>query len=172
MLWFKFIKIGYGSGINQVGSGMDRVRIKSGYLSNRIGFGWQAYHAKLATIDNLKKRGFQLVNRCYLCHCENESHSHLFFQCSFMRLLWRAMMLWVGITRRPRNLRHELEWIYSHCKGKALLSRLERTVFVAIIYHGWIERNYRVFRNLVRDVPTICKQIQFEIMCRYYGRVM
>ncbi|KAK9668489.1 hypothetical protein RND81_13G064200 [Saponaria officinalis] len=112
-----------------------------------------------------------LVNRCYLCHSE-ESHSHLFFQCSFMRLLWRDMMLWIGITRRPRNLRRELEWVYSHCKGKELLSRLERTIFVAIIYHGWIERNYRVFRNLERDVPTICKQIQFEIMCRYYGRVM
>ncbi|KAK9724205.1 hypothetical protein RND81_05G055400 [Saponaria officinalis] len=133
--------------------------------------GWQAYHAKLATIDNLQKRGFHFANRCYLCYQEEESHSHLFFLCPFMRLLWRNMMIWIGVTRRPRSLRHELEWIFTHCKGNSLLSRLERTVFIAIIYHGWIERNYRVFRSLERDVHTICNQIQFEIMCRYYGRV-
>ncbi|KAK9742585.1 hypothetical protein RND81_03G183800 [Saponaria officinalis] len=98
--------------------------------------GRQASYAKLATIDNLHKRGFQFVNRCFLCKGAAESHSHLLFQCSFMQHLWRTMMLWVGVTRRPRNIRHELEWLYSHRKGKGLPLRVERAVFMAIIYHG------------------------------------
>ncbi|KAK9726401.1 hypothetical protein RND81_05G212800 [Saponaria officinalis] len=35
--------------------------------------GWQVYHAKLATIDNLQKCGFHFANRCYLCYQEEES---------------------------------------------------------------------------------------------------
>uniref|UniRef100_A0A7C9AS09 Reverse transcriptase zinc-binding domain-containing protein n=1 Tax=Opuntia streptacantha TaxID=393608 RepID=A0A7C9AS09_OPUST len=36
-------------------------------------FVWEASHGKILTIDNLHKRGFTLVNRCYMCKEDSES---------------------------------------------------------------------------------------------------
>lgn len=45
-------------------------------------------HGKILTQDNLKRRGFQLPNRCILCKVEEESIDHLFIHCPFARHLW------------------------------------------------------------------------------------
>ena len=42
--------------------------------------------SKLATIDNIVRRGIILINRCPLCEKDNETHSHLFFCCSYSKL--------------------------------------------------------------------------------------
>ncbi|KAK9682343.1 hypothetical protein RND81_10G066500 [Saponaria officinalis] len=114
----------------------------------------------------LCRKGFSLVNRCFLCMCAGESHDHLFFKCSSIGEIWRIMMLWVGCTRRPRTLSRELEWMQRHCLGKNVEARLYRMTFVAIIYNGWLERNNRVFRNLERTPITICRKSKFELACR------
>lgn len=42
---------------------------------------WEAWHGKMLTMDNLKKRGLHIVNRCYPCLREEESIHHLFIHC-------------------------------------------------------------------------------------------
>ena len=44
-------------------------------------FWWAAQHVKILTIDNLKKRGFYITNRCCLCKEKEESISQLFIEC-------------------------------------------------------------------------------------------
>lgn len=51
-------------------------------------FWWVASHGKILTIDNLVRRGFQLVNRCVLSKEEEETIVHLFFHCPFSRGTW------------------------------------------------------------------------------------
>ncbi|KAK9671497.1 hypothetical protein RND81_12G033900 [Saponaria officinalis] len=130
--------------------------------------GWTAYHKRLATIDMLQRHGFSFVNRSYLCRNACESHEHLFFKCSYMGELWRIVMLGIGITRRPRSFAWELEWIYRNVMGKDPPSRLYRMAIVGVMYHGWIERNNRVFRGIEREANTVCRQINFELACRFY----
>ena len=36
-------------------------------------FAWEATWAKVLTLDHLKRRGWSLVNRCFLCHLKKES---------------------------------------------------------------------------------------------------
>ncbi|CAL1405316.1 unnamed protein product [Linum trigynum] len=36
------------------------------------GFMWLVWHKKILTLDNLKKRGIQLANRCVLCYTKEE----------------------------------------------------------------------------------------------------
>lgn len=47
-----------------------------------ICFSWTALHEACLTQDNLKKRKFQIANRCYMCHQNIESNNHLFLHCT------------------------------------------------------------------------------------------
>ncbi|OVA04249.1 Reverse transcriptase zinc-binding domain [Macleaya cordata] len=43
---------------------------------------WAAMYNAIPTIDVLRRRGFQIVNRCWFCKKNEESISHLFLHCS------------------------------------------------------------------------------------------
>ncbi|KAJ4782011.1 RNA-directed DNA polymerase (reverse transcriptase)-related family protein [Rhynchospora pubera] len=46
-------------------------------------FLWQMLQNKIATLDNLQRRGWSLPNRCSLCLADCETVQHLFNQCPF-----------------------------------------------------------------------------------------
>jgi hypothetical protein len=50
-------------------------------------FLWLPSHNKLATVDNLNKKGFKKPEQCCFC-CENESIIHLFFECGVAKAIW------------------------------------------------------------------------------------
>jgi hypothetical protein len=50
-------------------------------------FMWLLSHNKLATVDNLNKKGFKKPEQCCFC-CENESIMHLFFECAVAKVIW------------------------------------------------------------------------------------
>ena len=49
-------------------------------------FGWEAAWSTLLTIDRLKRFGWSIPNRCYLCKNEEETTDHLLF-CEKVRIL-------------------------------------------------------------------------------------
>ena len=51
-------------------------------------FAWEATMGKVLTIDQLQKRGWSLVNRCFLCKEEEESIDHTLLHCLKVRILW------------------------------------------------------------------------------------
>ncbi|XP_074298371.1 uncharacterized protein LOC141629239 [Silene latifolia] len=63
---------------------------------------------QLATVVNIKCRGFQFVNRCLLCEQQGETHDHLFFQCPFYVVVWCGILKWMGINRAGQNISQEL----------------------------------------------------------------
>ncbi|XP_074278561.1 uncharacterized protein LOC141602153 [Silene latifolia] len=67
-----------------------------------------AVHNQLATIDNLKIRGMQFINRCSLCEHAEESHDHLFFRCSYSRFDPASVLAWMGHLRLGLSLHDEL----------------------------------------------------------------
>jgi hypothetical protein len=50
-------------------------------------FLWLLSHNKLATVDNVNKKGMQKPEQCMFC-AEKESINHLFFECSIARVIW------------------------------------------------------------------------------------
>ena len=57
-------------------------------------------HGKILTTDNLRGRGMQIINRCYLCKEVEESIKHLFLECPFTLKFWtyiwdRFQLAWV-----------------------------------------------------------------------------
>jgi hypothetical protein len=50
-------------------------------------FLWLVSHNKLATVDNLNKRGFSKLEQCSFC-AEKESITHIFFECDVAKVIW------------------------------------------------------------------------------------
>ena len=51
-------------------------------------FFWILLQNKILTLDNLKKRGFIIINRCLLCKNDCESVNHITLHCPFTKMLW------------------------------------------------------------------------------------
>ena len=56
-------------------------------------FAWEASWGKVLTLDQLKKRGIPLVNRCFLCEEEEETTDHLLIHCSRAKMLWNLFFV-------------------------------------------------------------------------------
>jgi hypothetical protein len=53
-------------------------------------FAWSAAWGKIFTVDNLRRRGMMVVNRCWLCELDGELVDHLLLHCGAVRALWNA----------------------------------------------------------------------------------
>ena len=56
-------------------------------------FVWMAVCSKILTLDNLRRRGMVVVNRCWLCETEGKSVGHLLLHCAAVSGLWNAFSL-------------------------------------------------------------------------------
>ena len=61
-------------------------------------FTWEAYEGKVLTLDQLKKRGFTLANRCFLCEEEKETIDHMLIHCPTARILWDLFLAIGGFS--------------------------------------------------------------------------
>ncbi|KAJ9678923.1 hypothetical protein PVL29_020968 [Vitis rotundifolia] len=110
-------------------------------------FAWEAYWGKVLTLDQLKKRGRSLANRCFLYCMEEESIDHIFIQCSKARVLWELLFALFGVT-----------WVFTSSVRDTLsgwcgfsLGKKHRKVWKAaplcIFWAVWKERNMIAFDN-------------------------
>ena len=62
-------------------------------------FAWEASWGKVMTLDQLKKRGRFLANRCYLCEEEEETLNHLLVHClKGQNALVGYSGVWMGLS--------------------------------------------------------------------------
>ncbi|XP_074299582.1 uncharacterized protein LOC141630713 [Silene latifolia] len=59
-------------------------------------FGAMACLNKLPTVDNRKKRGMSMANRCVLCEAAEEDVKHLFFYCYYSKQVWDVVTSRMG----------------------------------------------------------------------------
>ena len=55
-------------------------------------FAWEASWGKVLTLDQLKRRGIPLVNRCFLCEENEETIDHLLIHCLRAKMLWDLLL--------------------------------------------------------------------------------
>ena len=72
-------------------------------------FVWEVSWNRILTIDQLKRRGWNMPNRCYLCKVEEETSNHLILFCKKATMLWSLLfslfdVQWVLHSSIKRNL--------------------------------------------------------------------
>ena len=70
------------------------------FLLKWVFFAWEASWGKMLTLDQLKKGGWTLANRCFLCCAEEKSIDHILIHCTKARVLWELLfgpfgVMWV-----------------------------------------------------------------------------
>ncbi|XP_074290981.1 uncharacterized protein LOC141617715 [Silene latifolia] len=126
-----------------------------------------AFQKKLPTVGSLGKRGICMVNRCVLCKCALETHTHLFFKCDFSSALWRCILGWMRIYDRSNDLWKELPWCLSRYSRKHWKGSWYRSCISATI---WLERNSRTFAGKETSLLVLVQQIQFQVGVRLLDR--
>ncbi|CAN0920773.1 Putative ribonuclease H protein At1g65750, partial [Linum grandiflorum] len=121
-------------------------------------FCWKTFQKKIATLDNLQRRGFQLANRCPLCQIEIETLDHLFLRCSFSSLVWGNISSRLSMYDPTHSSTREF---IAAWKGLNCLSRFQtamKVIMHATLWNLWLERNERIFNDKVSSSDVIFKK--------------
>jgi hypothetical protein len=73
-------------------------------------FLWLLSHNKLATIDNLNKKGIKKPKQCCFC-AEEESIVHLFFECVVAKAVWSYVQECMGFDVGSSYISVALKWL-------------------------------------------------------------
>ena len=112
-------------------------------------FAWEASWGKVLTLDQLKRRGRALANRCFLCEEDEEDINHLLIHCTKARMLWDLLLSIVGTS-----------WVVLASVIQMLLSwqgapvgKKRKDIWIAapicLFWTVWHNRNMLVFENRV-----------------------
>ena len=123
-------------------------------------FAWEASWGKVLTLDQLKRKGIPLVNRCCLCEENEETINHLLIHCLRAKMLWVLILAitdfnWVF----PRTVRQLLLAWQSASVGKKR-KRIWMAAPLCIFWTLWMERKRVVFEN---EVPSAHRMKSFFV---------
>ena len=89
-------------------------------IPSKVGFfTWEVSQDKVLTLDHLKRKGWSLANRCFICLEKEDTIDHILVQCVKTRVLWNLLfslfsMLWI----LPSSIRDTLLGRHGSFVGK------------------------------------------------------
>ncbi|CAN1292310.1 hypothetical protein LINPERPRIM_LOCUS21500 [Linum perenne] len=118
---------------------------------------------KVATVDNLQKKGFSLANRCVLCNTSLESVDHIFLNCDFFIQVWTLLSSRLSIHGPlPLSVVAFIHgWKGLNC-AKSFAPVME-VLLHAILWFIWKERNDRIFRDSYCPPANIFRKLCFAV---------
>ncbi|KAJ1688822.1 hypothetical protein LUZ63_012977 [Rhynchospora breviuscula] len=117
-------------------------------------FTWRLQQNKLATYDNLIKRGWQLPNKCYLCDANEETKSHIFYNCPFTRDVF---------TKWARNMRSPIQMpVPESALLNPSIDIAVREQIAILFFILWKERCNRIFREVKLRPGDLVTQMLHE----------
>ena len=130
--------------------------IWSTFVPTKVGFfAWEASWGKVLTQDQLKRRGWNLANRCPLCCDEEETINHILIHCSKAKVLWDLLFSLFGVNWViPFSVRDTLLGWHAPLKDKKH-SKVWRAAPLCLFWMVWKERNRIVFENEVLSLQRL-----------------
>ncbi|KAL0295479.1 UNVERIFIED_CONTAM: putative ribonuclease H protein [Sesamum radiatum] len=126
---------------------------------------WLAILGRLSTVD---KPWCNSGNQnCILCD-QNlmETHSHLFFECTYSKKCLEIMKDKVKFKWPHLEWKLGIIWASKRWRGPHLLNAASRASLAAIVYFIWQERNGRIFQGKARSAEGLSKIILEHVRCR------
>ena len=109
----------------------------------------------MLTLDQLKRRGIPLANKCFLCEHVEETIDHLLIHCSRAKMLWDLLLSII-----------DSNWVFPLTVRQSLLAwqgakvgRKRKRVWMAaplcLFWTLWKERNMATFENKTPSVHRL-----------------
>ncbi|GJS32608.1 reverse transcriptase zinc-binding domain-containing protein [Tanacetum coccineum] len=120
---------------------------------------WRSRNGSLRTQDKLRQwdvgdADLTLI-RCPLCDEVPDSHSHLFFECSFSSKVWCYVRRLAELDSVPPLMHLIVIRLLSISTKRTTRSIIGRLVLAATSYFIWLERNNRLFKNTRKSPEDI-----------------
>ncbi|XP_074289422.1 uncharacterized protein LOC141614574 [Silene latifolia] len=120
--------------------------------------GWLIAREAMLLKDRLHRLGVATDDRCLICGAAAETHTHLFLECSYSKLIFEEMARLCGIILPSTGY---IQWI-----GLSQVSDLKKGVilcfFQAAHYHIWMQRNRARLDGCIMRPKILCKMIKRE----------
>ncbi|GAV67318.1 hypothetical protein CFOL_v3_10824 [Cephalotus follicularis] len=78
-------------------------------------------------------------------------------------MVWREVLLMCNIVRPLLSWAEEVFWMSTHARGSAFHHTVRRLAFAATVYHLWIERNRRCFKNAFLPCQEIIRLVKQDV---------
>jgi hypothetical protein len=125
-------------------------------------FAWTAARSKIPTIDNLRRKGMIVVNRCWLCESDGESVDHLFLHCGVSNALWNAIFSRFGLCWiMPRSVKEEFACWWTG--GRTRSAVIWKMIHLCLMWCIWRKHNARCFKDSVRSFEEILHYFLFTL---------
>ena len=135
------------------------------FLPKWVFFAWEASWEKFLTLDQLKRRGWTLANRCFFCLVEEESTNHILIHCTKTRVLWELLFTLFGVTWvLPYSVRETLFcWLGSFVGKKR--KKAWKLALLCLFWAVWKERNRIAFNNEEFSVH----RLKYSFVCNLWS---
>ena len=118
-------------------------------------FAWEASWNRVLTTDQLKRRGWNMPNRCFLCKEEEETNDHLFLFCNKASMLGNMIFSLFSVQWVLQSIvRGDLLGWNDAFVGKRRV-KAWRTAPLCLMWTLWKERNGRAFNDVEWADQTI-----------------
>jgi len=118
-------------------------------------FTWLVIRRACLTQEKLKKRGFQIVSRCFFCHEKEETNSHLFLHCRVTVQVWHMVL---SISQEPWVMpEHTADLLSCWMRrgGSKTQKRWWSIVPTCVWWAIWRERNLRCHENITNSIQKV-----------------
>ena len=125
---------------------------------------WTTVHGQIFTLDNLMLRGRILVNRCCMCHRNEETVDHLLLHGPVAHSLWVYMYQVFGIQWVMLGSVESLVYSWSNWLGK-FNSDIWNMVPSYLMWIVWTERNRHSFEDTKKSLvqlQALCQKTLFD----------
>lgn len=123
---------------------------------------WLAAKHRLCTKDKLLSLGLVNDDICPLCGVCPESTKHLFFDCPYSKRCLSDVHCWVGVAFCPID-----KMDLRKSKKNGLQRKVLGAIYIAVIYHIWLNRNAAIWNGYVRTPQQVLRTIQLSIRDRF-----
>ncbi|GAV77630.1 hypothetical protein CFOL_v3_21101 [Cephalotus follicularis] len=74
-----------------------------------------------------------------------------------------AVLAMCNVLRPISHWMDEVQWMLDHARGDKLPALVRKLAFVASVYHIWLERNRRCFKNQFMPAQEIIDSIKHDV---------
>ncbi|KAL8472629.1 hypothetical protein ACS0TY_029726 [Phlomoides rotata] len=139
---------------------------KSWAVRKAVVTSWKLLKGKMATTDNLGRRGITLNNeekKCQFCLEEEESIRHIFFECKVSSSIWESILRWLGVSM-VLHIDPKIHFLhFGECLGSGTKATVARTIWIGTVWSLWNTRNDIVFNKATFNADRESSKIKISV---------